>query len=129
MGLGWRPTLLDKIELPRIPVRARVGCTEEERELPQTITIDVELRCDLRPAARADDIDAAIDYVAVLEEVRVVADSRNYALIETIAEAVAERLLAAFPVSETTVRVRKPSALKKDGVPWAGVEITRTCDA
>lgn len=115
----------DRILIPGIPVKARVGCTEEERREPQSVVIDIEMRCDLARAAQSDSIADAIDYVLVRNEVAGVVSSRPYALIETIAERVASRLLEAFPVEETLVRVRKPSALESFGVPWAGVEIVR----
>lgn len=116
----------DRVLIPGIPVKARVGCTDEERREPQTVVIDIEMRCDLARAARSDSIADAIDYVLVRNEVEGVASSRPYALIETIAERVASRLLEAFPSDETLVRVRKPSALDSFGVPWAGVEIVRS---
>ena len=116
----------DRVLVPGIPAKASVGCTEEERREPQTILIDIEMRCDLAQAARSDSIADAIDYVLVRNEVERVASSRPYVLIETIAERVASSLLDAFPVEETLVRVRKPSALESFGVPWAGVEIVRS---
>ena len=116
----------DRLLVPGIPVKASVGCTEEERREPQTVVIDIEMRCDLAQAARSDSIAEAIDYVLVRHEVERVSSSRRYALIETIAERVASRLLEAFPVEEVLVRARKPSALESFGVPWAGVEIVRS---
>ena len=116
----------DRILVPGIPVRASVGCTEDERQVPQTIFIDLELRCDLARAAESDSIADAIDYVHVRNEVERVSSERPYALIETIAERIASTLLESFPVGEALVRVRKPSALDSFGVRWAGVEIVRS---
>lgn len=115
----------DKILIPDIPLKVRVGCTAEERHDVQPILVDIELRCDLAAAARADSIGSAIDYVRVRNEAARVASERSYALIEAIAEGLASGLLKAFPVEEVVVRVRKPSALAEFGVPWAGVEIVR----
>ena len=116
----------DKVLIPAIPLAARVGCTEAERQEPQTVLVDLELHCDVAPAAGADSISAAIDYVAVRREVELVVSRRPYALIETIAESVAGRILERFAVESVLVRVRKPAALARFGVPWAGVEIVRT---
>lgn len=116
----------DKVLIPAIPLAARVGCTEAERQEPQTVLVDLELRCDVAPAAGADSISAAIDYVAVRREAELVVSQRPYALIETIAESVAGRILERFAVESVLVRVRKPAALARFGVPWAGVEIVRT---
>ena len=101
----------DRIMLPEIPVQARVGCSEQEREQSQMLLIDIELRCDLSEAAKEDSIEAAINYVDVRAEAERVAGIRPYALIETIAEGVATALLARFATEEVLVRVRKPTAL------------------
>lgn len=118
--------MLDKILIPSIPVEARVGCTDEERREPQVIEIDLALRCNVQKAAEEDRIEAAINYVAVREETEWVAASRPFRLIETIAVEIANRLLARFPAEEVQVRVRKPSALARFDVPWAGVEVVRS---
>ncbi len=115
----------DKILIPRIPLKASVGCTERERKCPQPILVDIELSCDVSRAARTDSIADAIDYVAVRREAARVAARRPYALIEAIAERVAAALLERFPASAARIQVRKPSALAEHGVPWAGVEVYR----
>lgn len=120
--------ILDKVLVPSIPVRAQVGCTEEERRVQQTILIDIELRCSLVKAAMSDSIENAVDYVLVRNEVEAVSTARPYALVETLAERISARLLEVFHVEEVLVRVRKPSALESFGVPWAGVEIVRSQD-
>ena len=116
----------DRILIPEIPLQARVGCTADERRAPQPILVDIELRCDVAPAAKADSVAIAIDYVGVRAEAERVVCERPYALIETIAESVAAALLDAFSAERVVVRVRKPSALAEFGVPWAGVEVVRS---
>ncbi len=115
----------DRVLIPGIPLWARVGCTEAERREAQSILVDIELRCDAGPAARSDSLADAVDYVAVRADAAAVAGRRPYALIETLAEAVATTLLANHCVGEVLVRVKKPSALARFGVPWAAVEVVR----
>ena len=119
-------SMRDKMLIPGIPLRARVGCTEAERKARQTVMVDIELRCDVDPGASEDSIASAIDYVCVREEAARVVSARPYNLIETIGVRIATRLLERFPAAEVLVRVRKPSALKEFGVPWAGVEVVRS---
>lgn len=119
----------DRVLLPSVPLKARVGCTEAERREPQVVLVDIELRCDVAAAARSDSIADAVDYVLVRDEAERVAGRRPYALVETIADGIARRLLEVCPASEALVRVRKPSALARHGVPWAGVEVVRARDA
>lgn len=121
--------MADKILIPAIPLAARVGCSAEERREPQQILVDLEIDVDTAQAAAADSIDAAVDYVAVRAAVEEVAAAKAYSLIETIAERTAAKLLAAFRIDAVLVRVRKPSALARFGVPWTAVEIRRSRDA
>lgn len=116
----------DKLLIPDIPLRARVGCTPSERAEEQTVLVDIELHCDLNAAAREDSVASAIDYVSVRNEAARTVAEKPYALVETIAVRVANRLLERFPASSALVRVRKPSALAEFGVPWAGVEVLRS---
>ncbi len=116
---------MDRIILPEIPLRARVGVGAEERAAEQDIYVDVEIGLDLRPAGTSDDLGRTVDYEAVCEAVATVARSRQFHLIEAIAEECATAVLAAFAVGEVRVRVRKPGALRVRGVPYAAVEVFR----
>lgn len=115
----------DKLLIPKIPLEARVGCTQAERADKQLVFVDIELQCDMGEAASQDSIASAIDYVSVRNEAARAVSERPYALVETIAVRIATRLLERFPASTALVRVRKPSALLEFGVPWAGVEVVR----
>ncbi len=117
---------VDRIVIPGIPLRARVGITEEERAAEQEVLVLVELRLDLREAGARDDLARTIDYDAVCERISEVVRGRAFHLIETIAEACAGNVLAGFArVDEVRVEVRKPGALRARGVPYAAVEVTR----
>jgi 7,8-dihydroneopterin aldolase/epimerase/oxygenase len=57
---------------------------------------------------------------------RTVVESTSYRLIEALAEALAQEVLAAFPpIAEVGIRVRKPNAPIGGTLAWAGVEIWR----
>ena len=116
---------MDRINVPELPLRARVGVTEAERSSEQDLLIDVELGLDLSRAGREDALEHTVDYEKVCDLLASTVRSRPYRLIEAVAEACAEAVLAAFPVEEARVRIRKPGALRARGVPWAEVEIVR----
>jgi dihydroneopterin aldolase len=105
-----------------------VGITDEERAVPQALSVDVELGLDLSRAGRRDDLAETVDYVAVCEVVATVVKTRAFHLIEAIAEGMAAAVLDRFPVAEVRVRVRKPGALLAWRVPHAAVEVCRTRD-
>jgi len=119
---------MDRILVPDLRLQARVGVGEEERARPQDVVLDVELGVDLAPAGAADDLAATVDYEAVCALAHEVVTSRPFQLIEAIAEQVAAAVLERFEAAEATVRVRKPGALERWGVPYAQVEVTRQRD-
>lgn len=116
---------VDRIVIPGMPLRARVGVTEEERRAPQEIVVGVVLHLDLAEAGAADDISRTVDYESVCDTVSSVLAERPRHLVEALAEDVAAAVLAGFSVSRVDVRVEKPGALRSRGVPYAAVEISR----
>jgi dihydroneopterin aldolase len=117
---------VDRIVIPGLPLRARVGVTDAERAVAQEIELHVELGLDLTAAGAHDDLGRTVDYDAVCEHLGSVVRLTEFRLIEAIAEACARTLLATFPsVDEARVEVRKPAALRSHGVAYAAVEVTR----
>lgn len=95
-----------------------------ERSLPQPFVVDVELRTDLAPAAAADRLEGAIDYDDVAREVRGVVEAESFELIETLAEAIAARVLG-MGAEGVRVRVSKPRAAEAMGVDEVAVVVDR----
>jgi dihydroneopterin aldolase len=118
--------MTDRILLHDIRVDGRHGVGDEERAVPQPFEVDVELVRDLREAGRTDDLARTIDYSVVDEIVRDVVANRSFKLLETIAETIAGGILAAFPVDEVVVRVRKPAVRLTGPIGYSGVEIRRS---
>ena len=67
--------------------------------------VDLRVRTDLAPAARADDLSSAVDLAALAATVREVVGGPSRVLLETVVLAIAQALLARFPALEE-VRVR-----------------------
>jgi dihydroneopterin aldolase len=95
-----------KIELHGLEVFGYHGATEVEEREGQVFLVDVVL--DVRAEPEADDIEQTIDYRDVAASVRDVSDRRRVQLLETLAAAIADQLIARFPVERIRVRVRKP---------------------
>jgi len=115
----------DKILISRIDCLAVVGVTPEERALKQRLSIDVEFAVDTRKPAQTDSLRDAIDYAEVAAAAAEVCASRPFHLIETIAELIAQRVLADFPTPNVRVLVRKISPVAEPGVEYVSVEIVR----
>ena len=117
--------MTDRIVLHDMVFMGRHGVLEQEQRVAQPFHVDVELVLDLRPAGQEDDLTRTIDYGEVFEACRSIVESTSFRLIEAVAEAIADELLATYPVDMVTVRVRKPNAPIEGTLAWAGVEIVR----
>ncbi|MBI2104477.1 MAG: dihydroneopterin aldolase [Candidatus Omnitrophica bacterium] len=114
--------MADTLSLQDITVECRLGVHEWERETPQTAWVDLELAIDAAAAAAADDVEATVDYAALVESVRRLAQSRPYRLLETLAEEIASLVLGEAGTPWVRVRVKKQAL---PGVGYAAVEIER----
>lgn len=103
----------DLIRIEGLAVDVGVGVYAHEHGIAQRIVVDIALETNIAPAARADDLGAAVDYDRAAAIVRTVAGERHHALIESIAESIASRLLdqLAPRVASVFVRVAKPGAV------------------
>jgi dihydroneopterin aldolase len=100
----------DRITLRGMRFLGRHGVNPEEQVNPQPFEVDLILRTDLSLPAASDQLTDTIDYSAAFGLVAEIVEGRSYRLIERLAGAIAEAVLAAFPVDDVEVRVRKPKA-------------------
>lgn len=98
---------VSQIHIHELEVRARVGVTDNERDVRQRLVLNVTLSPRISFDALNDEIAATVNYSAVAAEIRNFAEASAFNLIETLASNIATRLLEAFPVSEVRVEVRK----------------------
>ena len=100
----------DRITVRGMRFTGRHGVTAEERAEPQPLEVDVVLRLDLSRPAASDALADTVDYAAVFVLVRQIVEGRSFHLLEALAGAIADAVLATFPVDEVEARVRKPKA-------------------
>ena len=113
----------DRLILADIAVECRLGVFEWEQAAPQPITVDLELPVDAAAAASRDALEAAVDYGRLVTLVRELAQGQPYALMETLADDLARRILGQFPVRRVRVRVKKRAL---PGLGYAAVEVERS---
>lgn len=114
---------MDIVYLRGLRVETVIGVYEWERRIRQTVVLDLELGVDARRAADSDAIADAVDYNAVADGIRALIGKAEFRLIETLAERVAEYVLAEFPVPWLRLSLAKPGAVK--GADAVGVLIER----
>jgi len=117
---------MDRILIAGIDCVAAIGVTPEERTMKQRLSIDVEIATDISQAAHSDSLKDALDYSKVATVVTEVCRSRDFHLIETVAELLAGRILAEFLSPQVRILVRKISPVLEPRVNYVSVEIVRS---
>ena len=113
----------DRIVLEGLAFHGYHGVFDEEARFGARFVVDVEMRVAL-PAE--DELARTVDYARVYELVADEVTGRRYRLIEALASAIAQRVLAADArVDEVTVRVHKPHAPLPGVVRDVVVEVVR----
>ena len=100
----------DRIVLRGLRGHGFHGVYDTERATGQPFVVDVELVLDLRPAAASDEVTDTVHYGELAARVVAVVEGEPVALLETLAQRVADVCLADQRVVETTVTVHKPEA-------------------
>lgn len=113
----------DKIFIKGLRLVSRIGVPEEEREIPQSLAVDVRISLARSLAGIGDSLDQTVDYYAVSQKLREVAATGERQLIETLAEELAAATLGFEGVAEVRMRVQKFILSDCESV---SVEITRS---
>lgn len=115
---------MDSVFIRDLRVETVVGIYDWERRIRQTVSLDLDLRTDIRAAADSDRIEDTLDYKAVAKRVVQFVSEQQFQLVETLAEKVAGLILDEFKIKELKVTVHKPGAVS--GSKSVGVSIERT---
>ncbi len=102
---------MDIVYIRELEIETVIGVFDWERERKQTVSIDLDLGCDIRAAAFSDDLADALDYKSISHRVVDFVAQSEFQLVEALAEAVAGIILAEFPVPWLRLRVGKPGAV------------------
>ena len=115
---------MDKIFINDLQVETVIGIFDWEREIKQTISINLEMEFDISKAAKSDDINDSLDYKKVSKRIISLCEKADSYLVENLIEKIAQVVLKEFPVSKVTVSLEKPGALRDSKS--VGIKITRS---
>ena len=119
--------MTDAIELRSLRFDALVGVLADEQVHPQPIEIDLDLHADLTRAGASDDLADTVDYGAVCTAIERVVDEGHLALLERLAQRMADAVLAVDQrVTSVSVSVRKLRPPVPQELGTSGVRITRS---
>ena len=113
--------MTDTITLSGMRFEGRHGVSAEERAFPQLLELDLILEADLAPAGRSDDVADTIDYGPVIEIARGVVERNSFRLLESLAAALADKVLLLTPARAVTVAVRKLAVPVEADLDWAEI--------
>ena len=113
---------MDHISIDSLTVYGAHGHYDHERTREQEFEVSLRVGTHLARAGHSDALSDTIDYDGLkrIVESTFVAESRY--LIESLANTIAERILAETPALEVTITIKK-KAVWDNGVP--GITITR----
>jgi dihydroneopterin aldolase len=103
---------MDKIFIHALKTETIVGIFDWERQVKQTVVMDIEFSADIAKAALSDSIDDTLNYKGVAKRVLAFVDESNFHLVETLAERIAMLILEEFGVSWVSVTLSKPGAIR-----------------
>ncbi len=117
----------DVVFVKGLTVEAVIGVYEWERAITQPLLIDIALETDISRAAVSDDVNDALNYKAVCDDVSDWCQVIQAQLLEHLAGQIADKLLAKYACQKITLSIGKPTAIQQaDAV---GVQITRYAKA
>lgn len=102
---------MDRVFIEALHVDAVIGHFDWEREIRQTLLLDIDMQFDCRAAGHSDALGDALDYAAVADAVTERAAQSNYHLLEALAEDLTRHILTDFACRSVRLTIRKPAAV------------------
>jgi dihydroneopterin aldolase len=115
---------MDKIFIHALKTETIVGIFDWERQVKQTVVMDIEFSADIRKAALSDSIDDTLNYKGIAKRVLAFVEESSFHLVETLAEHIAMLILEEFGVSWVSIALSKPGAIRSSRD--VGVKLERT---
>jgi len=102
---------MDIVYIRDLRIETVIGIYDWEREIRQTVSLDLEMGTDIRKAAQSDHIDDTLDYKSVAKYLIDFVENSEFQLVETMAERISEIVLNEFNVPWMKLRLSKPGAV------------------
>ncbi len=102
---------MDIVYIKELRIDTLIGIFDWERQVRQTVCLDLEMAMDIRQAAATDDIRHTLDYKAVVDRLTSFVEAAQFELVETLAEEITRIVRQEFGVPWVRLRLGKPGAL------------------
>ncbi len=114
---------MDIVFLRDLRIETVIGIYDWEREIRQTVVLDLEMAADVAKAAASDRIEDALDYKTVAKRLIAFVGESRFQLVETLAEQCARIVREEFGVPWVRLTLNKIGAV--NGARDVGVIIER----
>lgn len=102
---------MDTVFIRELRVDTVIGAYAWERQIRQTLVLDLEMGSDVSRPAEDDDLSLAVDYKAVSDRVIEWVSAAEFVLVETLAHRLAMLLITEFDLPWIRLTVGKPGAV------------------
>jgi dihydroneopterin aldolase len=104
---------MDIVFIEQLSVITTIGVYDWEQTIEQKLVFDIEMAWDNRQAAKSDDVNDCLSYADIADVVVGHVEGGRFALVERVAEEVAELLLARFQSPWVRIKLSKPGAVAR----------------
>ena len=117
-GWKWYPAgtktendVMDIVFIEELSVITTIGVYDWEQTIQQKLVFDIEMGWDNRKAAASDDVNDCLSYADISDAVIKHVEMQRFALVERVAEEIADLLLQRFNSPWVRIKVSKPGAV------------------
>ncbi len=102
----------DVIFLRGLTAECIIGFIDWERQVKQTVVLDLTLPVDCTRAAASDTVEDTVDYKQIAKRTLAFVEASQFKLVESLAHKLAMLLLAEFGLEWVRISVNKPGAIR-----------------
>ena len=104
---------MDIVFIEQLSVITTIGVYDWEQTIEQKLVFDIEMGWDNRKSEKSDDVNDCLSYADISETVIGHVEGQRFALVERVAEEVAELLLKKFNSPWVRIKLSKPGAVAR----------------
>ncbi|WP_163342062.1 bifunctional dihydroneopterin aldolase/7,8-dihydroneopterin epimerase [Enterobacter roggenkampii] len=104
---------MDIVFIEQLSVITTIGVYDWEQTIEQKLVFNIEMGWDNRKSAKSDDVNDCLSYADISETVIGHVEGQRFALVERVAEEVAELLLKKFNSPWVRIKLSKPGAVAR----------------
>lgn len=104
---------MDIVFIEQLSVITTIGVYDWEQTIEQKLVFDIEMAWDNRKSAKSDDVADCLSYADIAQTVVSHVEGGRFALVERVAEEVADLLLIRFNSPWVRIKLSKPGAVAR----------------